>query len=78
MKIRLLIILSTILSIRTIAQDIRVKSVSKNVLIFDSGTQKLLSDLGIADRFHVSRYHEYADFTSDGIEEFFIGYTANR
>jgi hypothetical protein len=73
MKIRLLIILLTLSSIKTIAQDIRVKSVSKNVLVFDSSTPKQLTD-----QFHVSRYHEKADFTSDGLEEFFIDNTANR
>jgi|GEM_PF-4247564 len=64
-------------SFRAFSQDIRVKSVNKNVLVFDSSTPKLLTDLGIADRFHVSRYHEYADFTGDGKKDFFINYAGN-
>jgi hypothetical protein len=60
-----------------LAQDIRVKSVQKNVLSFDSSTDALLNELGIKDRFHVSRYHEYADFTGDGKKDFFINYAGN-
>ena len=59
------------------SQDIRVKTVNKNVLVFDSSTPKLLTDLGIADRFHVSRYQEYADFNGDGKKDFFINYAGN-
>ncbi|MEY4987407.1 MAG: hypothetical protein RL567_1186 [Bacteroidota bacterium] len=60
-----------------LAQDIRVKSVQKNVLSFDPSTNTLLNELGIKDRFHVSRYHEYADFTGDGKKDFFINYAGN-
>jgi hypothetical protein len=61
----------------TFAQDIRVKAVSKNVLSFDASTDALLVELGIKDRFHVSRYHEFADFNGDGKKDFFINYAGN-
>jgi hypothetical protein len=61
----------------TFAQDIRVKAVSKNVLSFDASTDALLLELGIKDRFHVSRYHEFADFNGDGKKDFFINYAGN-
>lgn len=77
MKIRLLLFLFSLLCLKSIAQDIRVKSVNKNVLVFDSSTSQLLTDLGISDRFHVSRYHEFADFNGDGKKDFFINYAGN-
>lgn len=77
MKIRFLLILFSLLSIQSIAQDIRVKSVNKNVLVFDTSTSKLLSDLGLTDRFHVSRYLEFEDFTGDGKKDLFVNYAGN-
>lgn len=64
-------------SITIFGQDIRVKSVTKNVLTFDASSDALMTELGIKDRFHVSRYYEYADFTGDGKKDLFINYAGN-
>ena len=77
MKLSPLLFILLLLNFRGISQDIRVKSVNKNILVFDSSTPKLLSDLGISDRFHVSRYQEYEDFNGDGKNDFFINYAGN-
>ena len=77
MKIQVLLLLSAFVCFTSRAQDIRVKSVNKNVLAFDASTPKLLSDLGLTDRFHVSRYLEFEDFTGDGKKDLFVNYAGN-
>ncbi len=77
MKIQVLLIMSAFVCFTSRAQDIRVKSVNKNVLAFDASTPKLLSDLGLTDRFHVSRYLEFEDFTGDGKKDLFVNYAGN-
>ncbi|MEY4459426.1 MAG: hypothetical protein RIT38_631 [Bacteroidota bacterium] len=72
-----LLLILFVLNFTGISQDIRVKSVNKNVLTFDSSSDALMTELGIKDRFHVSRYQEYADFTGDGKKDFFINYAGN-
>jgi hypothetical protein len=72
-----LVLILFVLNFTGISQDIRVKSVNKNVLTFDSSSDALMTELGIKDRFHVSRYQEYADFTGDGKKDFFINYAGN-
>ncbi|MBP6054937.1 MAG: T9SS type A sorting domain-containing protein [Cytophagaceae bacterium] len=77
MKIQVLLILGIFACFTSYSQDIRVKSVNKNVLAFDASTPKLLSDLGLTDRFHVSRYLEFEDFSGDGKKDLFVNYAGN-
>lgn len=70
-------ILLLLVTIQSQGQVIKVKSIVQNVLKFDDSSMPFLENLGIRDRFHVSRYYEFADFNNDGLKDLFINYAGN-